>query len=259
MDLGLSGRVALVTGASSGIGEACALALADEGCQVVGTDIVADGIERRAAADPERFSAVVADLADADGPASAVAHAIDRLGRLDILVCAGGVFGTARGGILASAAGEPASQITPAEWDRTLAINLRGSFLAAQAAIAHMAAASWGRVIVVGSVSGQMGGFGAGADYAASKAALAGMVRSMALTAGPSGVTVNCVNPGMIKTPMLAGNHDRAATDGIAQQAAMRRLGRRDELAAVITMLASEQAGYITGAHLDVNGGYYCG
>lgn len=259
MDLGLSGRVALVTGASSGIGEACALALSDEGCRVVGTDIVADGIERRAAADPERWSAVVADLADSDGPASAVAHAIERFGRLDVLVCAGGVFGTARGGILASAAGEPASTITPAEWDRTLTINLRGSFLAAQAAIAHMTAAGWGRVIVVGSVSGQMGGFGAGADYAASKAALGGMVRSMALTAGPSGVTVNCVNPGMIRTPMLAGNHDPAATDGIARQTAMRRLGDRDELAAMIAMLASEQAGYITGAHLDVNGGYYCG
>jgi 3-oxoacyl-[acyl-carrier protein] reductase len=259
MDLGLAGRVALVTGASSGIGEACALALAAEGCRVVGTDIVPDGIERRAEQDAECYSAVVADLAAEDGPGSAVAHAVSRFGRLDVLVCAGGVFGTARGGIFAAAAGEPAGEITPAAWDRTLTINLRGSFLAAQAAIPYMATAGWGRVIVVGSVSGQMGGFGAGADYAASKAALGGMVRSMALTAGPSGVTVNCVNPGMIRTPMLAGNHDSSATEGIARQAAMRRLGRRDELAAVITMLASEQAGYITGAHIDVNGGYYCG
>lgn len=259
MDLGLSGRVALVTGASSGIGEACVTALADEGCRVVGTDIIATGIEERAQADPERFGAVVADLADPDGPTGAVAQTIERFGRLDVLVCAGGVFGTARGGILAAAAGEPASEITPDEWDRTLTINLRGSFLAAQAAIAHMSTAGWGRVIVVGSVSGQMGGFGAGADYAASKAALGGMVRSMAVTAGPSGVTVNCVNPGMIQTPMLAGNHDSAATATIARQAAMRRLGRRDELAALITMLASDQAGYVTGAHLDVNGGFYCG
>ncbi|ALL79356.1 hypothetical protein AD006_29150 (plasmid) [Pseudonocardia sp. EC080610-09] len=259
MDLGLSGRVALVTGASSGIGEACATALADEGCRVVGTDIAATGIEERAQTDPERFGAVVADLADPDGPTGAVAHTIERFGRLDVLVCAGGVFGTARGGILAAAAGEPASEITPNEWDRTLTINLRGSFLAAQAAIAYMSTAGWGRVIVVGSVSGQMGGFGAGADYAASKAALGGMVRSMAVTAGPLGVTVNCVNPGMIQTPMLAGNHDSAATTTIARQAAMRRLGRRDELAALVTMLASDQAGYVTGAHLDVNGGFYCG
>jgi NAD(P)-dependent dehydrogenase (short-subunit alcohol dehydrogenase family) len=162
VDLGLAGRVALVTGASGGIGEACATALAAEGCRVVGTDIVADRIEERAAEDPERFGAVVADLSDADGPAAAVAHTIERFGRLDVLVCAGGVFGTARGGLFAAAAGAPASEITPAEWDRTLAINLRGSFLAAQSAITHMAAAGWGRVVVVGSVSGQMGGFGAG-------------------------------------------------------------------------------------------------
>jgi 3-oxoacyl-[acyl-carrier protein] reductase len=259
MDLGLTGRVALVTGAASGIGQACALALADEGCRVVGTDITADGLERLQARDPERFSTVVADLADEDGPARAVTRTVEVFGRIDVLVCAGGVFGNGRGGVFAAEEGALASEILPASWDRTLTVNLRGSFLAAQAAIPLMAAEGWGRVIVIGSVSGQMGGFGAGADYAASKAALGGMARSMALTAGPSGVTVNCVNPGMIETPMLQGNHDSSATDKIAARSAMRRLGRRDELAAMVAMLASEQAGYVTGAHLDVNGGYYFG
>lgn len=258
MDLGLSNRVALVTGASSGIGEACALALAAEGCRVVGSDISAEGIERLEARDPDRFSAVVADLADETGPATAVAHAVERFGGVDVLVCAGGVFGVAHGGIFTAEEGESASEITPADWDLTLTVNLRGSFLLAQAAIPHMAAKGWGRVIVIGSVSGQMGGFGAGADYAASKAALGGMARSMATTAGPQGVTVNCVNPGMIETPMLS-NHSSERTNRIAGQAAMRRLGQRDELAAMITMLASEQAGYITGIHLDVNGGFYFG
>jgi len=256
MDLGLTDRVALVTGAASGIGEACALALAAEGCRIVGSDISEEGLERLEARDPDRFSAVVADLADEGGPASAVAHAVERFGGVDVLVCAGGVFGVARGGIFAAEEGESASEITPAEWDRTLNVNLRGSFLTAQAAIPHMAEQGWGRVIVIGSVSGQMGGFGAGADYAASKAALAGMARSMATTAGPAGVTVNCVNPGMIETPMLA-NHNMERTDKIVRQAAMRRLGQRDELAALITMLASEQAGYVTGAVLHVNGGMY--
>jgi 3-oxoacyl-[acyl-carrier protein] reductase len=258
MDLGLSERVALVTGASSGIGEACALALAGEGCRVVGTDITEEGIERLEARDPERFSSVVADLADVAAPARAVAHTVERFGGIDILICAGGIFGNAHGGIFAADEGESASTITPGDWDRTLNVNLRGSFLTAQAAIPHMAKKGWGRVVLIGSVSGQMGGFGAGADYAASKAALGGMARSMALTAGPSGVTVNYVNPGMIETPMLR-NHNKQNTDKIARQAAMRRLGQRDELAAMITMLASQQAGYITGAHLDINGGYYFG
>lgn len=259
MDLRISDRVALVTGASSGIGEACALALAQEGCRVVGTDISEDGLARLEARDPDRFSAVAADLAHPEGPATAVAHTVERFGGIDVLVCAGGVFGNASGGIFAAEAGLDASAITPDEWDRTLNVNLRGSFLAAQAAIPVMAKKRWGRVILISSVSGQMGGFGAGADYAASKAALGGMARSMALTAGPSGITVNCVNPGMIESPMLLSNHDTRNTDRVARQAAVRRLGHRAEVAAMVTILASEQAAYITGAHLDINGGYYFG
>ena len=102
MDLGLTNRVALVTGASSGIGEAVALALAAEGCRVVGTDITPEGINRLVAQNSDRFSAVVADLATEDGPGAAVAHTIERFGQIDILVCAGGIFGNARGGVLAA-------------------------------------------------------------------------------------------------------------------------------------------------------------
>lgn len=184
-----------------------------------------------------------------------VDHAIEDFGELHVLVCAGGVFGTARGGMFAGPDG--ASTIFPDEWDQTLSVNLRAPFLAAQAAIPHMAEASWGRVVVIGSVSGQMGGFGAGADYAASKAGLGGMVRSLSLTAGPRGITVNCINPGMIETPMLTENHATQVTDHISERTAMRRIGNREELAALVVMLASEQAGFITGAHLDVNGGFY--
>jgi 3-oxoacyl-[acyl-carrier protein] reductase len=259
MDLGITDRVALVTGASSGIGEACAVALAVEGCLVVGTDISKDGLERLEARDPRRFRSVVADLADPEGPARAVARTVEHFGGIDILVCAGGVFGTARGGVFTAEAGSAASEISPDDWNHTLNVNLRGSFLAAQAAIPIMAKKHWGRVILISSVSGQMGGFGAGADYAASKAALGGMARSMALTAGPSGITINCVNPGMIESPMLLNNHDTSSTDKVAGQAAMRRLGQREEVAAMVTVLASEQAAYVTGTHLDINGGYYFG
>jgi 3-oxoacyl-[acyl-carrier protein] reductase len=120
-----------------------------------------------------------------------------------------------------------------------------------------MARRGWGRIVAIGSVSGQMGGFGAGADYAASKAGISGMVRSLALTAGPNGITVNAVNPGMIMTAMLTDNHDSTRTDTIAERSAMRRLGTAEEVAAMIVMLTAEQAGFVTGSHVDINGGFY--
>jgi 3-oxoacyl-[acyl-carrier protein] reductase len=254
MDLGLKDRVAVVTGAAGGIGRACVSALVAEGCRVVATDLDQAGL---ADVEDPRISTIAADLSDPDGPGRAIDHAMSHFGELHVLVCAGGVFGTARGGIFAGPDG--ASTILPDQWDHTLAVNLRGSFLAAQAAIPHMAEAGWGRVVVIGSVSGQMGGFGAGADYAASKAGLGGMVRSLSLTAGPLGITVNCVNPGMIETPMLTDNHGTQNTDQVRDRSAMRRLGNREELAALVVMLTSEQAGFVTGSHLDVNGGFYLG
>lgn len=257
MNLGLDGRIVIVTGAASGIGAACARAFAQEGARVVVSDIQWDGVAALEAEDPEVYSAVAADLASVDGPPAIVDHAVARHGRVDVLVTAGGVFGNARGGLFAGPEG--ASEISAEEWDRTMDINLRGTFLTAQAAIPHMARNGWGRIVTIASVSGQMGGFGAGADYIASKAGVAGLTRSLALTAGPQGITVNTVNPGMIETPMLAGNHGGDITSVVAERSAVRRLGRPDELAALVVMLASEQAGFVTGAHLDANGGYYLG
>lgn len=255
MNLGLEDRVAVVTGAASGIGEACARALAAEGCRVVVSDIAEEPLLALAAEGGDGYSAVVADLAGASGPAAIVDHAVEHFGRLDILVTAGGIFGSARGGLFPGPEG--ATTISPEEWDHTLNVNLRGTFLAAQAAIPKMAANGWGRVVTIASVAGQMGGFRAGADYIASKAGVAGVTRSLALTAGPLGITVNTVNPGMIETPMLSDNVAAEIARTVAERSAMRRLGVREEVAALVAMLASEQAGFITGAHLDVNGGFY--
>ena len=254
MDLRLDGRVAAVTGAAGGIGSVCAKALADEGCQVVVSDVDEAGVEELANERPDSYSAITADLLSSGGPRAIVDHATSTFGRLDILVMAAGIFGTARGGLFAGAAG--ASTITPADWDLTLAINLRAAFLSAQAAIPAMAKNGWGRLIAVGSVSGQIGGLRAGADYAASKAGLGGMIRSLAVTAGRLGITANIINPGLIKAPMI----DKVGAEAsalVAERTALGRNGEPEEIAAVVAMLASEQAGFITGAHIDVNGGLY--
>lgn len=257
MDLGLNGRVAIVSGAAGGIGRACARALAAEGCRVAISDIVEDDLRELEREDPAAYFTIVADLATAQGPSNIVAEAMAHYDRLDVVVTAGGVFGKARGGLFAGPEG--ASFISGDAWDHTLEVNLRGTFLLCQAAIGHMTKRRWGRIVVIGSVSGQMGGFGAGADYAASKAAVGGMARSLALTAGPAGITINVVNPGMIVTKMLTDNHDSSTSDAVAARSAMRRLGQAEEVAAMIVMLASEQAGFVTGSHLDINGGFYLG
>lgn len=257
MNLGLQDRVAVVTGAASGIGQECARTLAGEGCRVLVTDVQEDGLRELEAEDAERYVPFVADLSTPFGPSSIIDAAVSQFGRLDVLVTAGGVFGTAKGGLFGSDGG--ASEISVEEWDRTLNVNLRGTFLVAQAAIPRMAENGWGRIVTIGSVSGQMGGFEAGADYIASKAGVAGVTRSLALAAGPQGITVNTVNPGMIETPMLADNVQGGSSQAVAQRSPVRRLGSREELAAIVVMLCSEQAGFVTGSHVDVNGGFYFG
>lgn len=257
MDLGLNGRVAIVTGAASGIGRACTELLIGEGCRVVATDIQDEPLRELAASIGGECTAVVADASTPEGAVAPVDAARREYGRLDVLVLSAGVFGTARGGALAG--DEGASTIEPAQWDLTQAINVRGPFLCAQAAIDEMALNGWGRIVAIASVAGQMGGFRAGADYAASKAAVAGMVRSMACTAGPLGITVNVINPGMIKTPMLKDNVRTDYTSAVAERSALRRLGTAEEVASMAVMLASEGAGYATGSHIDVNGGFYFG
>jgi 3-oxoacyl-[acyl-carrier protein] reductase len=257
VDLGLAGKVAVVTGAASGIGRSCAEILLGEGCKVVATDIQPDGL--RVLEDARRqkgeLTTLIADAADPEGATAPVRHAAEKYGGLDILIAAAGIFGTARGGMFAGAEG--ADEIVPKQWDLTQAINLRGPFLAAQAAVPEMAKKGWGRIVVIASVSGQMGGFRAGADYAASKAGLGGVVRSLAQTAGPLGITVNAINPGMIQTPMLSDNVQADLSSIVAERSPLRRLGVTEEVSTMAVILASAVSSFVTGAHLDVNGGFY--
>jgi len=240
---GLDGRVALVTGAGSGIGMATARALAREGCRVV----VADLDEEPVAALAEELGAdaipVAADVAVPDGPKALVDQAKVAFGQLDVLVCCAGIYETRTLGTLGVE-----------EWDRVIDVNLRGTFLCAQAAIPAMAAGGWGRIVTVSSIVTLTGGMTAGASYVASKAGVSGLTRSLANSAGPLGITVNCVLPGIIETPMTQAI-PVDARQATAERTPLRRNGLPEEVADVIAFFASDAARFVTGAHLSVNGG----
>lgn len=243
IDTGLAGRVAVVTGAGSGIGLATARMLAGQGCSVVAADL------RREAVEPLEAElgavAVAGDVSDPAGAGAIVAAARDSFGCLDVLVCCAGVYETSS-----------YDSLDAAGWDRVLDVNLRGSFLCAQAAMPVMGENGWGRIVLLSSIAALTGGVAAGPAYVASKAGVMGLTRSLAHAGGPLGITVNCLNPGIIETPMTAAI-DADERVAMAARTPVRRNGRPEDVAGVIVFLASEAAGFVNGAHLSVNGGLY--
>ena len=244
METGLGGKVAIVTGGSGGIGLACARALVAEGARVVLGDVNAEAVA--AAAAELGSDAAVAATADVTSPEAAqhlVDVAIERFGRLDVLVASAGIHRNTR-----------LDEVSPEEWDLLLAVNLRGVFLTAQAALRVFVPQRSGRIIALASLASQTGGLAASAAYAASKGGVVTLTKSLARYAGPHNVTANCVNPGIIDSPMTAG----WSPEDIARLTAntpLGRLGTTDEVAAAVVFLASDAASFITGVHVDVNGG----
>lgn len=246
---GLTGRVALVTGASQGIGRACALALAAEGATVA---LAARNEANLAAVSAEiiaaggKAEAFALDIASEDSIRGCARAVLERLGTVSILVNNAGIT---RDGLVL--------RMKRADWDDVLTTNLTGAFLLTQALLSAMLKNRWGRIINLTSVVGQTGQAGQ-VNYAASKAGMIGMTRSLAREVASRGITVNAVAPGYIETPMTAVLND-------AQRAAMMtsiplgRSGTDTEIAHAVTYLASEGAGYVTGHVLDVNGGMYMG
>jgi 3-oxoacyl-[acyl-carrier protein] reductase len=231
VDVGLIGKVAIVTGAASGIGHACTEALEAEGASVLACDLDADE------------GALQVDVAKPEDAERMVDEAVGRFGRLDVLVTCAGVFHAT-----------PFDQITPEEWDRIHAVNLRGTFLSAQAALRVMIPQRSGRIVTIASLAGQAGGLAAGAAYAASKAGVVALTKSIARFAGPHGVTANCVNPGIIDTPMTVA-WPADVRERNVRATPLGRTGRPEEVASVVVMLASDAASFVHGAHVDVNGG----
>jgi len=236
-------RVALVTGGASGIGAATVEALAAEGARVVLADVDRERGTALAARVGAEFAAV--DVADGAGLDALIADVATRLGRLDVLVaCA-----------FAAAVG-PIERLAPADWTRTLDVTLTPAYRALRAAIPVLRAQGGGAVVHVASVSGMRGDRGLAA-YNAAKAAVINLTRTAALELASDAIRVNAVCPGLIDTPALRRAIGRAPSRRAAMEAAVpvRRLGRADEVACAILFLASDEASYITGATLVVDGG----
>jgi 3-oxoacyl-[acyl-carrier protein] reductase len=244
--LNLSGKVALVTGASRGIGRAVAARLAAQGATVVAA---ARGDHARECADAivaagQKAEALTLDVTDAAAVEAAPGDIVSRHGRLDIVVSNAGIT---RDQLLLRMKRE--------DWDAVLATNLTATFVLAQAALRPMLKQRAGRIISVGSVIGQMGNAGQ-TNYAASKAGLIGFAKALAREVASRNITVNVVTPGMIDTDMTRAITDKAHVDWAAQ-IPLGRLGSVDDIAAAVCFLASDEASYITGHVLAVNGGMY--
>jgi 3-oxoacyl-[acyl-carrier protein] reductase len=244
----LAGRVALVTGAGSGIGEATAQRFAAEGAVVVVNDVDVDRARAVAAAiqkDGGKASAVGANVTRRDEVERMVADVVAEHGRLDILINNAGINRDAM-----------SHKMTEEQWDQVLTVNLKGTFLCAQAALPKMRERGWGRVVNTSSV-GSLGNIGQ-ANYAASKAGVIGLTKTLALEYAKYGVTVNCIAPGAVMTPMLAGVPD-PIKEKITGQIPVGRIADPAEIAAVHAFLASDEAAYITGQVLFVDGGMSVG
>ncbi|MEV8017960.1 SDR family oxidoreductase [Streptomyces sp. NPDC086554] len=241
----LTGKTALVTGGSRGIGAAIALRLAQQGADVAITyvhgEAAALDVVAKIESAGQRGFAIKADAADPGDAAGAVERAADDLGRLDILVNNAGI------GVLG-----PIGDLALADVDRVLDINVRAVFLASQAAAGRLA--DGGRIISTGSALARFAGGPGGTLYAMSKAALAGMSKPLARELAGRGITVNVVHPGAIDTDMNPA--DGPFADPQRSATALARFGSADEVASLVAYLAGEDAGFITGAELVADGGY---
>jgi len=244
--MSLSNRVALVTGAGQGIGQGIALKLAQEGAHVVVSDVDEAGAVRVAEAvrsAHRRALAVQADVSDRDQVARLVESAMAEFGRLDILVNNAGI---ARSATLL--------KLTEEAWDEVLAVNLKGVFRVTQAVAPHMVEARYGKIVNVSSIYGRTGTIG-DSNYAASKAGVIGFTKSVAQELARYDINVNAVLPGMVDTPLLRGIPEKYLKPMI-EEIPLRRVATPEDIANVTAFLVSDEASYITGAAIEVTGGW---
>lgn len=228
---GLDGRVAVVTGAGRGIGQAITEVLTANGARVAALDLEAP--------QHQGMLGIACDVSDEAAVDAAFSQVEEQLGPTSVLVLNAGIFPIM-----------PFVETTTEVWERTLAVNLTGAFFCARRAIPGMREQRYGRIVAIGSSAGKTGGAKAVAAYAASKAGIMAMAKSIANEFAREGITANALAPTLIDTPMIADARD------LQDKIPVGRFGTPDEVAALVCFLASEHAGYITGEVTDINGGF---
>jgi len=242
----LKDKVAIVTGAANGIGRSISQLFAKEGVQVALIDLDQPALDEqvhRLQNEGRRVVGIVSDVSDEQDVKNAVASTLKEFGKIDILVNCAGICKMI-----------PILEISVADWDRTLAVNLRSVFLFSREVFRHMKTRRSGKIISIASAAGKIGGIAAGAHYSASKAGVMCFTKSLALQAAPYKINVNAVCPGPTETEMTDA-WGEAENEAFAAKIPFKEYGKPEDVAQAVLFLASDQARYITGEILDVNGG----
>ncbi|RBY92984.1 SDR family NAD(P)-dependent oxidoreductase [Blastococcus sp. TF02A-30] len=248
-----TGRVAVVTGGCRGIGRGIALRLAQDGMTVVAwdlADVVREhgDLEEVPVTGSLRVRAV--DVGSAEQIAEGVEQVVAEHGSVDVLVNNAAISPKAEG------ARVPPHETSPDEWEQVVRVNLTGPFLACRAVIPHMQRRGWGRIVNMSSKAGRSGAMLAGLPYGVTKTGINGLTRTLAPHVAPMGITVNSIAPGRIRTPMAAGVSDEVNARLVAATP-VGRFGEPEDIAALVSYLCRDEAGFLTGDTIDINGGAY--
>jgi len=246
--MAMTDRVAIVTGAATGIGKAAAEELASRGAHAVIADIDTKGGEAAAAefrAKGLAASYLWLDIGKVDDIRRGVREAVERFSRIDILVNNAGLYSTV-----------PIPEMSEAEWDRVVGVNLKGTFFLSKEVLAHMVGRRYGKIVNIASLAGKRGGVTSGVNYGASKAGVISLTKYLATYAAPYGINVNAVVPGFAETKMFRMNSPEKI-EALLKTIPLGRVAKPEELAKVIAFLASDDASYVTGEIMDVNGGIH--